>query len=251
MLGAENQKLQGGSESVSRIFARRGDSSEKLLELLRRRAAKEDLPEPVSVSDAGQHRADDVVRDLESIVEDVGGHPEFRRREGAEPHGVADPDERLGPNPAVSKHPGEVALYEFPVFHEDRIFLDQLRPIFAERLDRLIHYLSVLGLKTDPEFLDQPLELARVRAAEEERLGLLRVLRDQFFDVPRLNLREFPVLDERLFKALAERGHPENPLPERPALRLLRQLGLRLVLRRLWLGLRLLIGGLFLSRKIL
>src|SRR5262245_65087485 len=176
MLGAENQELQGGGESVYGLMGRLGDWSEELLELLRRSAAKENLPEPVSVSDAGQHGADDVVRDLESCVEDVGGHPEFRRREGAEPHGVADFDERLGPDPAVSKHPGEVALDKLPVLHEDRIFLDQLRPVFAESLDRLIQDLSVLGLKTDPEFLDQPLELARVRAAEEESPHLLRIL---------------------------------------------------------------------------
>src|SRR5262245_49245274 len=214
MLGAENQELQGGGESVSRIIARRGDSIEKLLELLRRSAAKENLPEPVSVSDAGQHRADDVVRDLESCVEDVGGHPEFRRREGTEPHGVADFDERLSPDPAVSKHTGEVALDKVPVLHEDRIFLDQLRPVFAERLDGVIHNLSVLGFKTDPEFLDQPLVLARVRAAEEEGPHLLRILWEQIFDVSRLNLCEFPVLSQRLFNALAEWGHPENPLPE-------------------------------------
>src|SRR5512145_2771966 len=125
MLGAENQKLQGGGESVSRILARRSDSIEKLPELLRRRAAKENLPEPVSVSDTGQHRADDVVRYLESGVQDIGGHPEFRRREWTEPHGIADPDERLSPDSAVSKDSGEVSLDELPVLHEDLIFLDQ------------------------------------------------------------------------------------------------------------------------------
>src|SRR5262245_39180200 len=102
MLGAENHELQGWRESVSRILGRRGDSIEKLLDVLRSRFTKENVPEPVSVSDAGQHRADDMVRDLESGVEDIGGHPEFRRREGAEPHGVADPDERLGLDLAVS-----------------------------------------------------------------------------------------------------------------------------------------------------
>src|SRR5262245_31354991 len=203
MLGAENQELQGGGESVSRIIARRGDSSEKLLELLRGRAAKENLPEPVCVSDTGQHRADDVVRNLESGVEDIGGHPEFRRREGTEPHRVTDPDERLGSDSAVSKNPGEVSLDELPVFHENRIFLDQLRPIIAQRLERFVHDLSIPGFKTAPELFDQPMVLARVRAADEEGPHLLRILREQLFDLARLNLGEFPILRQRFYDALA------------------------------------------------
>src|SRR5215475_10443900 len=166
-------------------------------------------------------------------MEDVGRHPEFRRREWAEPHGVTDLDERLVSNSAVSKYSGEIALDDLPVFHEDRVFLDQLRPIFPERLDRFIDDLSVLGFKAAAELLDEPLVLARVRAAEEEHPGLLPIIREQFFDLARPNIGEFPILDERLFNALTEGRHPENLLPECLALVLPRLFSLRLVLPRL------------------